>query len=532
MDRRARRWAGTVAALVAVALAGASCSAPTARPEGDAAVSVPGDGASAPPSAPEATGTAAEANATLTNGPAAGAPSAPAAGEPFWRRPGWVREENARPGTPGWRLGPGDAAAWVDAYADRTSVSVGDSFRLMVDTASPAWSVRAYRLGFYGGAGARLVWQSPEVPGRRQPAAVVDKATGMAEARWAPSLSVGVDDAWTPGVYVLVVSTGRGGVYVPLTVRDDAVAADLLVLQAVTTWQAYNPWGGCSLYSCTTQKGRSRATVVSFDRPYARSYNDGSADLLDHDQPLISFVEELGLDVDYATSVDLDERPVLASRRHGVVSPGHDEYYSTAMRQGLEDALGAGTNLAFLGANAVYRHIRLEPGHDGAPDRRVVNYRSAAADPARAPADKTVEWRLAPLNRPEAALVGIQYACAGVNGDLRVAGADHWVWAGTGVRDGQVLPSLVGNEYDAVAPGVSPAGLVRLARSPVRCGGRTGEHAMAYRVAPSGAGVFATGTIWWPCALDGSCSPAANAPFVRGATGNVLRRFAAGPARG
>ncbi len=451
--------------------------------------------------------------------------------QPASRRAGWVAAENALPGTDGWRLTATAQAGWIEGYTRLASVHPGQSLPLHIDTASPGYTVEAYRMGFYGGRQGRLLWTSPPQVGVRQPPPVVDATTGLAEARWPVSMVVPVGEDWPPGSYLLkLVSSAGGSSYVPVTVRDDEAHADLLVVSATTTWQAYNTWGGCSLYACPGVKGRNRAVRVSFDRPYARNYNDGSADFLDHELPLVAFAEELGLDVAYATNLDLNHSPTLAAKYKGVVSLGHDEYYSRAMRTSLVDARAAGVNLAFLGANAVYRHVRIEPAWDGTTDRVVVNYRDRA-DPVTAtnPAEATVEWRK--QKAPEAELVGIQYICAGVSADLVVANASHWVWAGAGVRNGQVLPGLVGNEADGVATGVSPAGLDRLAASPVRCGTSSYTATTSYYSAPSGAGVFASGTIWWVCGLESTyCSTPKNMGAVRAATANVLRTFAAGPA--
>jgi hypothetical protein len=267
-------------------------------------------------------------------------------------------------------------------------------------------------MGWYGGTDGRLVWRSGPQPGLRQAGPVVDPGTHMAEARWRPSLRVTIDGNWVPGAYLLVLRSSVGdGHYVPLTIRDDASRAPLVIVDAVTTWQAYNTWGGCSLYMCPTVKHVKRATVVSFDRPYAHEFNLGSADFIDHELPLIALAEQLGLNVTYVTDVDIDRDPGLVRRHKAVVSLGHDEYYSSAMRQALIDGRAAGVNLAFFGANAMYRHIRLEPSWDGRPQRREVNYRSLK-DPAAAtnPSEATVQWRDPPDPRPEAAVIGAQYA--------------------------------------------------------------------------------------------------------------------------
>ena len=444
--------------------------------------------------------------------------------------PGWVAVENARPGTDAWRIGANADVGWIEGYARVPSARPGTELVLYVDTAAPTFQAAVFRMGFYGGKQGRLMWTSPPLAAVRQPAPVVDAVTGMAEARWSPSLVVPVGEDWAPGSYLVKLSSSAGGSsYVPITVRDDAARADLLVMNATSTWQAYTQWGGCSLYSCNT-KGRARAVKVSFDRPYARQYNDGSADFLDHELPLVSFVEELGIDAAYATNLDVHDTPGLPRHYRAALSLGHDEYYSRAMRQALVEARDAGTNLGFFGANAVYRHVRFEPAADGLVGRVMVNYRNGK-DPAAVTDvnDATVEWRSQRL--PEAGLVGIQYLCANVRADLLVSNSAHWIWAGSGVRDGQALPALIGNEADGVARPASPANVEVLASSPVQCGKVTSRANTSYYTAPSGAGVFATGTIWWVCALEAKyCSSAPNIAPVRAATANVLRAFVAGPA--
>jgi hypothetical protein len=502
-------------------------SPPTASPGAatapDPADPIAGEPTTAGPTAADTTTTATD---TGTRRPTETSP---------YRVAGWVARENARPGTSDWKITADERYGWIDGYLDTTSAQIGDTVTLFADTDSTTWQVSAFRMGWYGGKQARFVWSSDVQLGRaRQAKPVVDSATGLAEARWKPSLKIAIDDAWPPGDYLLKLSTDLNGAhYVPLTVRDDASHADLAVVNAVTTWQAYNPWGSCSSYACPLLDGARRGEIVSFDRPYSHTYNKGSADFLDHELPLVSLVEREGLDVTYITDIDMHERPALLQTHRGVVLLGHDEYYSTAMRRALETARDNGVNLAFLGANAVYRHIRLEPSWDGRRDRHLVNYRSMKGDAVAAKNSKeaTVEWRTAPLAEPEASLIGIQYQCANMEGDLRLVNTRSWIFDGLSVTNGAVFPSLVGNEFDGATAGrQTPDDLEVLAHSPVTCAGGKRFHDMTYYSAPSGGGVFATGTIWWICALDATCSTVANGPFVRGVTTNVLHVFANGPA--
>jgi hypothetical protein len=511
------RGKGRLALVVAIAISAAACTpkpAATTRPGPSTTSTVPSGGA---------VGAAAPVGAAVpdtTAAPVSG-PTSPA-----------IVAENARPGTADWRI-PAGTGKQVVGYADTTSAKRGDTVTLFVSTAA-TWDVTAYRMGWYGGDMGRLVWRSPTQKGTAQAGPTIDSSTHTAEARWSPSLRVKVADDWPPGDYLLVLRSSDGGAHdIPLTVRDDASHAGLVIVNAVTTWQAYNSWGGCSLYACPGLKGVERATVVSFDRPYDHAYNNGSADFLDHELSLVALAEELGLDVTYVTDVDVDRDPSLVMHHKGLVSLGHDEYYSASMRGGLVAGRDAGVNLAFLGANAIYRRIRLEASWDGRARRREVNYRTMKDPVAKSdPKAATIQWRLAPLNLPEASIVGIQYACSPVSADLRVVDPSSWVFAGTGVTAGTTLPHVVANEYDRVFPGPwTPTNLEVLAHSPLTCRNQADFADMAYYSAPSGAGVFASGSIHWICSIDGLC-PTTNeaAAIVSKVTENVLVAFASGPA--
>ena len=243
----------------------------------------------------------------------------------------WIAAENRRPGTARWRIAhPGPAEA-IEGWADRASAAAGDRVRLYVSTTSTRFRVAAYRMGWYGGLGGRLVWRSAPVPGRRQPPPVLTPGTNMVETHWRPSLRVTVGGAWPPGDYLLKLVAASGQRYVPLTVRGDASHAALVVQNAVTTWQAYNRWGGRSLYVGPDGSLDTRSRVVSFDRPYAGEL--GTGDFLGNELPLVRLVERLGLDVTYWTDLDLHAHPGRLLAHRALVSLGHDEYWSTRMRR-------------------------------------------------------------------------------------------------------------------------------------------------------------------------------------------------------
>ena len=435
---------------------------------------------------------------------------------------GWVKAENAKAGTTSWHLVRASRDGAIEGYANVVSAQRGDTVSLYVSTKATTYTVHLFRMGYYGGSGAREVWASPTEAGVVQAAPTVTSRTQMVEARWHKSLEVNVDPTWPPGDYLFRLIGDNGyDSYIPLTVRDDTSTSALLINNSVTTWQAYNLWGGASLYSGR----RGRADVVSFDRPYL--IGDGSGDFLGNEFPIVSLIESLGLDISYTTDVDLHEHPELLLQHRAFVSLGHDEYWSTAMRDGVEAARDQGVNLAFFGANAVYRHIRLEPSPLGL-DRHEINYRSRADPIARTDkAEVTVSWREYPVNRPESSLLGELYQCNPVRADFIVAKPDAWVFAGTDVHEGTKIIGLIGSEYDGYEPGMpSPPNVEIVAHSPLRCRGSAGYSDFTYYAAPSGSGVIDVGTNNWVPLLTNPWSQ----PILVQITANILTVFGAGPA--
>jgi N,N-dimethylformamidase beta subunit-like protein len=441
--------------------------------------------------------------------------------------------ENARPGTTGWRLGRRGGEHEIEGYADRTGVLPGEQVRLFVSTSAREFGVTTYRMGWYDGLQGRRVWQSGPLPGRRQAPAQVVAATRTVTTRWTPSVTVDTT-GWPPGCYLFKLRASSGGQrYVPLVVRSATTAGRVVLMAAVNTWQAYNEWGGYSLYD--GPGGRpDRSRAVSFDRPYDGS---GAVKFLAYDRPVVARAERLGLPLAYVTNADVATRPQLLCGARAVISLGHDEYWTRGMQDAVVAARDSGTNVAFLGANAEYWRARYGATPLG-PDRLLIVYKSAATDPARGVDDRdvTTRFRDPPAASPENGLVGMRYECFPVNGAYRVEAPDFWAFAGTGVRRGTTFPGLVGGEMDRVYPlPGTPRPLQIVAASDVACNGvRTVAHS-TYYTTRSGAGVLSVGTMTWVCTYADACgrtykvTPAAVA-FVRTVTDNVLRAFAQGPA--
>ncbi len=444
-----------------------------------------------------------------------------------------VKAENAKPGTSAWRITGNQTPTNIEGYASKVSVNQGNSFTLFVSTTSNSYVVEAFRMGYYQGLLGRLIWTSPTLTGFQQPACPILKPSNTVECNWKPSLTIKTNSSWFPGDYLLKLVGNNGAQkWVPITVRNDQSNAAVVVVNAVTTWEAYNLYGGYDLYS--GPNGYSdRATKVSFDRPYDYYFGQGAADFYGNELPLVALVEKMGLNVTYITDVDLQKRPSLISNHRVLISLGHDEYYSPQMRHALTVAQQNGTNLMFLGANAIFRRIRFESTSLG-PDRIEVNYRVASLDPMNGVnnAEVTTNWPAGPDPRPESALIGIQYACNPVRYDMVITDPSSWIFANTGLKFGSRIHNLVGSEYDGFDPySPYPSSLQLLANSPVLCRNQPGFSDMSYYTTPQGEGVFATGTNLWVAALGSPCPTFMGncpiAPVVQ-ITKNVLTAFGSG----
>lgn len=480
--------------------------------------------APSPPSTPSITSSAPTGTPTLLAAPT----PTPAATQKLVEKPssGW----KIFGATPRFGISPGTRALGpLEGYANQASIAADQSVDLYVSTTAKRWRVTAYRMGWYGGKQGASVWQSGWQPGRAQAKPQTVGSTHTPTAPWKKSLTV-TTQGWRPGSYLLRLEGSGHASFVPLVIRSASTQGRLVLVAPSTTWHAYNDWGGRNLYWGPAGKGdtANRARAVSYDRPYV--YHHGSSEFLPRMLPVVSLAERLKLDLAYVDDVDLHRDPHLLDGARGVISMGHDEYYSNEMRANLTRARNAGTNLAFLGANSVYRRIRLESTSLG-KNRLEVNYKDPAEDPVSRtnPNRTTADWPSPPKADPESSLTGSAYACFPASGDLVVALPKSWVFTHTGLKAGGRLPGILGPEFDAVTAGTPKPQLMDVVmRSPVACGAYS--HADAtYYTTKSGAGVFNTGTMNWVAGLGGKHG-ARTEQLTRQITTNVLEAFAAGRA--
>ena len=163
------------------------------------------------------------------------------------------------------------------------------------------------------------------------------------------------------GIYLAVPKqNGAPVAHIPFVVRDDDGRSDLLFQTSDTTWQAYNRYGGNSLY---TGSPAGRAYEVSYNRPFTTASDAVEDWLFNAEYPMIRWLERNGYDVSYSTGVDSDRRGAEIREHKAFLSVGHDEYWSGGQRANVEAARDAGVNLAFFSGNEVFWKTRWTNNH-------------------------------------------------------------------------------------------------------------------------------------------------------------------------
>jgi DNA-binding beta-propeller fold protein YncE len=451
-----------------------------------------------------------------------------------------IGEENARAGTSAWQLSRPARNHEVEGFASLTSAAAGESVQLRVHVDHPKavhWEL--YRMGHYQGLGGRFIASAPARMIVPQSPCEADPGTGLVECVWDDAFDVQIEAAWVSGQYFFKLIDEEGhDSYVPLIVReraDDARAA-VVFQSSIATWQAYNSFGGSSLYrnNLPPEVGFTgkQAEAVSFDRPYGCPTEDaqcvpGESDFDLGERWMARWLEERGVDLAYVTTLDVASHPELLEGRKLFLSVGHDEYWPVAERDALDGARDAGVSLGFFGANTGYWRVRIADSSRGEPLRTVFCYKEAR-DPRQNARDTTSMFRRDPMPRPEGALIGLSYDENGARTNIDgfaeiVRRPDHWVYEGTGVRDGDVLAHVIGYEWDSLFDNMlAPKGLESIAHAQlfnVR-GAEMPADIAVYTPTPTSV-VFAAGSVFWANALS---RPEYVDPRIERMTENVLAR--------
>jgi hypothetical protein len=492
-----------------------------------------------------------------------------------------IEAENCRAGNPPseWDVsGSGDSN--LQGFATDISVNRGGTVSFKVDTTGSAYRIDIYRLGYYNGLGARKIATIPNASTVKtnQPACLTDATTGLVDCgTWSVSASWDVPADAVSGIYLARLvgeSGGLGDSHIVFVVREDGGTSDILFQTADTTWQAYNSYGGNSLYGGSGPgagaSGTGRAYKVSYNRPFTTRATAPEDWLFNAEYPMLRWLEANGYDVSYFTGVDADRRGDEVAKHKVFLSVGHDEYWSKQQRLNVERARdgqlpGQTTpvHLAFLSGNEVFWKTRWEPSIDASATshRTLVCYKetheSAKIDPSP---EWTGTWRdprFSPPSdggRPENALTGTIFTVNGPRNDsIQVPAADGRlrIWRNTPnvstLAGGQIWASpagILGYEWDEdLDNGFRPAGLLRLSTTTLNVGGRildygstygpgTATHSLTFHKRANGAQVFGAGAVQWSWGLDAEHDRAGTptSPDLQQATVNLLADMGAQPA--
>ncbi|HEX2708309.1 MAG TPA: N,N-dimethylformamidase beta subunit family domain-containing protein, partial [Solirubrobacterales bacterium] len=380
-----------------------------------------------------------------------------------------------------------------------------------------------------------------------QPSCLTNSSTGLIDCgNWGVSASWAVPTTAVSGLYMaeLVRNDTGGKSQIFFVVRNDSSHSEILLKTSDSTWQAYNAYGGNSLYTCTvacpsgSPGGYKAAYAVSYNRPFdgTLTTDNGFSDPFYAEYQLMRFLEANGYNISYVSQHDLDANPALLQNHKAIISSAHDEYWSAAERQAVEAAREAGVNLAFFSGNEMYWKTRWAASSEepNKPYRTLITYKDThfpqPVDP-NYPKETTGTWRdprfspPADAGRPESSVTGQYFLINSGSSEIEVPGsmAKLRFWRNTAVSKltpTQTLKldpgmSTLGYEWD-VSPdnGFRPAGRIPLSSTTVKNievfkdygteveAGATATHSLSLYRAPSGALVFGAGTVQWSWGLD------------------------------
>ncbi len=419
-----------------------------------------------------------------------------------------------------WRIPANQRAirGEVEMFCNRTSARSGEKINVHI-AGHGAVKLEVWRLGNEDGNGGRLVTDLGVVDLAPATSPLFDFKTGLVScSHWPAVCTFSVGSNWKSGVYMVKADTLTSP-----TRSADAIFVvtpskphDIIVILPVTTWVAYNGWGGRSLYDGGGFTGLPRANAVSFDRPMKPvgspiwELNQGHP-FFTWEYPLIRWLESELFDVGYVTNLELGRGELPAKSL--IISAGHDEYWNSAMKDTLDSELAAGRSLFWAGANGMCWNIRLEETNLG-KDRTLFCWKDHLADPKMAsePQTTTGRWGEWPLYRSESDTIGLRWVDWDFALNRRPANwiaknTDHPIFLGTGLKDGDQVPGIVGDEWDAIDPSsvVANRGVV-IGETEVLMGANLGPsqgHSYLFR-ADGGGLVLATGTTSWAWGLNSS----------------------------
>ncbi len=426
-----------------------------------------------------------------------------------------VQQENLQCGTQDWLLTrtrvdeSGIRCPWVEGYCSRPSYLAGEQIQVHV-SASPGAKVGldVYRMGFYGGAGGCWKRSFDPVPVQSQPMSEVGK-NRVQMCEWKSTFEWTIPDDWLSGVYIGKLTESNEGLqsYVIFIIRDER-QSDLLYHCSDNTWQAYNRWPSkYSLYDSAENEWHwGPNTRVSYQRPYGkyRQIMDaplslGSGEFFLWEFPMVYWLESEGLDVSYQSNTDTHNSPDRLLKARGLLSTGHDEYWTLRMFRNVQRAVQKGVSVGFFSGNAVCGRVEWNPGE--------LSFERVGVFGPPGGTREFVQMQKLKHERPYAnELIGAHSTGPVTGGaDWICSDPKHWVYENTGMKAGERIPGLIGWEWHgdpADIPGLEIVATGPTQSSPGQLNG--GIYTATVYPGPKRNIVFNAATCWW---ADGLSEP-------------------------
>ncbi|NUT51358.1 MAG: DUF4082 domain-containing protein, partial [Saccharothrix sp.] len=414
-------------------------------------------------------------------------------------------------------------------------------------TSASSYYIDIYRLGWYGGVGARFQERITRSGAQNQPPCLrgTDGSALIDCGNWAVSLSWNVPPTAVSGIYYARTHRNDTGAEneIVFVVRDDSSTSKILFQTSDSTWVAYNRYGGNSLYFGDGPGQGGQAYKVSYNRPYTGGDGDDNF-IFNAEYPMLRFLEANGYDLSYTTDADSARRGHLIRNHKVFMAVGHDEYWSNEQRANVEAARDAGVHLAFLTGNEIFWKHRWEKSIDSAATdwRTIACYKETKGTQNDGLADWTGTWRdprYSPPQdggRPENALLGNIFTVNGRREDSLQVPAAYGrmrLWRHTSLQGMAAdttytfQPGTLGYEWNSVEDnGFQPPGVAQLSRTTVEMPDGpyvlqnhgdlytpdTKTHAITYYRHPSGSLVFGAGTVQWAWGVDDEHAFLTNTP--------------------
>lgn len=353
----------------------------------------------------------------------------------------------------------GPASLHIEAYAGKISVAQGEKVPLHISTTAEKYDLEVARLGL----DREVIWRQSGLPGNEYPVPESASAQGCA---WPVALDIPVGADWKSGYYEITLKVAdRGGRWTGRGARTASGSAFFVVRQAkpgssskillqlaTNTYNAYNNWGGFSVYAYNS-RGNNQGSRVSFHRPPVSQFSRWEL-------PFVQWAEKNGYSLEFAANGDLEFHPEILSAYRLVLSVGHDEYWSTPMRDHLEEFIGKGGNVCFFSGNTCCWQIRTEEEGTAFTCWKQ-NYFQDPIFKTQDHSTLSTLWSHHLLRRPETQLTGVGFLWGGYhrshgqfmdgNAAFIVHRPEHWIFEGTGLKRGDEFggkDTIVGYECD------------------------------------------------------------------------------------